>query len=134
MTSSRTDAGLDHCHTPSNSKDEWGTAFLELSKVVIEGFQISPIKSLLQDKQIQFQTQEQSLSLLRKLLSVQTGQDEERLHLEGLRQVQRIRSKVQSHRSGSEADEMAKNALSLNTERIGAISNMYAIRWPTNSS
>ena len=52
------------------------------------------------------------MSLIRKLLSDQTGHDEERLRLEGLRQVQRIRSKVQSHRSGSEAAEIARDALS----------------------
>ena len=105
--------GLRRVNTPvSNSKDEWGTAFLELSKVVIEGFQETPIQLLLQNKQIQFKTQERSLSLIRKLLSDQTGHDEERLRLEGLRQVQRIRSKVQSHRSGSEAAEIARDALS----------------------
>ena len=103
---------LRRVNTPvSNSKDEWGSAFVELSKAVIEGFQVSQIRSLLQNKQINFESQEQSLSLLRKLLSDQTGQAEERLRLEGLRHVQRIRSKVQSHRSGSEADEMAKSAL-----------------------
>ena len=35
--------GLRRVNTPvSNSKDEWGTAFLELSKAVIEGFQVTP--------------------------------------------------------------------------------------------
>ena len=103
---------ISQVNTPvSASKDEWGTAFVELSKVIVEGFQISPIRSLLLQKQIPFNTNDRSLTLIRKLISDQTGHDGERLRLEGLRQVQRVRSKVQSHRSGSEADDMAKNAI-----------------------
>ena len=37
---------VESTHPVSNSKDEWGTAFLELSKVVIEGFQETPIQLL----------------------------------------------------------------------------------------
>ena len=104
---------ISRVNTPvSNSKDEWGRSFLDLSKAVIEGFQVSPIRLVLRQRQILFEKDEQSLSLLRKLLSDQTGQDEERLRLEGLRQVQRIRSMVNSHRSGSDADQIARNALS----------------------
>ena len=75
-------------NTPvSSSKDEWGYAFLELSKAVIEGFQLTPLRSLLRQKQISFGKDEQSLSLMRKLLSDQTGLDEGRRNLEGLRLV-----------------------------------------------
>lgn len=112
-------------NTPvSNSKDEWGGAFDELSKMVIEGFQVSPIRSLLRQKQLSFDREERSLSLIRKLISDQVGQDEERLRLEGLREVQRIRSKVYSHRSGSEADEMAKNALAQHETYRGHFENV----------
>ena len=103
---------LYRVNTPvSNSKDEWGGAFVELSKAVIEGFQISPIRALLRQKQISFKADERSLSLIRKLLSTQTSQDGGHQRLEGLQEVQKIRSKVQSHRSGSEADQMAKSAI-----------------------
>ena len=104
---------LSRVNTPvSNSKDEWGRAFLDLSKAVIEGFQVSSIRSVLLQRQINFEKDEQSLSLLRKLLSDQTGLDEERLRLEGLRRVWQIRSMVSSHRSGSAADQIARDALS----------------------
>ena len=104
---------LRRVNTPvSDSKDEWGRAFLDLSKAVVEGFQVTPIRSLLRQKQISFEKDEQSLSLIRKLLADQTGQDEERLSLEGLRLVWLIRSRVNSHRGGSDADQIARDALS----------------------
>ena len=104
---------LRRVNTPvSGSKDEWGSAFVELSKAVIEGFQVTPIRSLLRQKQIHFGKEEQSLSLMRKLISAQSGQDEGRQQLEGLRKVWEIRSKGPSHRGGSEADLIARNAIS----------------------
>ena len=107
------EALLLRINTPvSSSKDEWGIAFLELSKAVIEGFRVNSLRTLLQHKQISFEKEEQSLSLLRKLLSDQTGLDEDRRNLEGLRLVWQIRSTVASHRGGSEADQIAKDALS----------------------
>ena len=104
---------LRRVNTPvSSSKDEWTGGFVELSKAVIEGFQVSPLREALRQKGIQFDNQEQSLSLLRKFLSDQTGQEEERLRLEGLRTVWQIRSMVGSHRAGSDADQIARNAIS----------------------
>ena len=104
---------LRRVNTPvSNSKDEWGTAFLELSKAVIEGFQVTQIRSLLRQRQISFEKDEQSLALLEKLLPAQTGQDQGRRRMEGLRLVWRIRSTLVSHRGGSEADQIARDALS----------------------
>ena len=100
-------------NTPvSSSKDEWGNAFLELSKAVIEGFQLTPLRSLPRQKQISLEKDEQSLSLMRKLLSDQTGEDEDRRSLEGLRLVWQIRSTVASHRGGSDAGEIARGAIS----------------------
>ena len=100
-------------NTPvSGSKDEWGSAFLELSKAVIEGFQVPPIRALLSQKQISFEKEEQSLNLIEKLLPAQTGQNQGRRRPEGLRTVQQIRSTLVSHRSGSGADQIARDALS----------------------
>ena len=100
-------------NTPvSSSKDEWGSAFPELSKAVIEGFQVTPLRSPLRQKQISFDDNEQSLSLMRKLLSDKTGLDEGLRNLEGLRLASRIRSTVASHGDGSKADQIAKDALS----------------------
>ncbi len=104
---------LRRVNTPvSHSKDEWGTAFLELSKAVIEGFQVTQIRSLLRQKRISFEKDEQSLALLEKLLPAQTGQDQGRRRMEGLRLVWRIRSTLVFHRGGSEADLIARDAIS----------------------
>ena len=73
---------------------------------------MTPIRSLLRQKQISFEKEEQSLNLLEKLLPAQTGQNQGRRRLEGLRLVWRIRSTLVSHRGGSDADQIARDALS----------------------
>ncbi|MYC38253.1 MAG: hypothetical protein F4X66_15270 [Chloroflexi bacterium] len=103
---------LRRINTPvSGSRDEWSSAFLELSKVVIEGFQVAPIQALLRQREISFEKNERSLNLIEKLLPAQTGQGQGRRPLEGIRVVQRIRSTLASHRPGAEADQIARDAL-----------------------
>ena len=103
---------LVRVNTPvSASRDEWGRAFLELCKTVIEGFRVTPIRTLLRQEGIDFDKSEQSLALLEKLLAYRGNGDGHPTRLDGLRQAHLIRSKVQSHSGGKEADQMATNAL-----------------------
>ena len=107
------DESLFHkVNTPvSNSRDEWGLAFQDLTKLLIEGFSVRSIRSLLEQRNISYDRQEGSLSLLEKLISGPDRPDEERIRLPGLRQAQMIRTKAQSHQGGSEGNKLAREAL-----------------------
>ena len=85
----------------SNSKDEWAQAFLELSKVVIEGFQPKPIRELLRQENISFEKEDRTLTLLEKLLDPGAPSGHRPTRLQGLRTAYQIRSKVHSHIEGS---------------------------------
>ena len=108
-----TDAELLHrVNTPiTDSKDEWGTAFLELSKVVIEGFQKKPIQAVLRQNNTTFKKLDGTLALLEELISSRVSEAQQPIRLEGLRQAQLIRNKVHSHSGGSEADMLARDVL-----------------------
>lgn len=101
----REEGMLDRISTPrTSSRDEWAGAFKDLSKLIIEGFQVKVIRTRLEAMNIFSQEKEKSLALIEKLL------DDER-KLEGLRAVQLIRSKVDAHSRGSTASDLAKKAL-----------------------
>ena len=102
---------LERVVTPiSASRDEWADAIMDLAKLVVEGFQIKPIRAKLDKSQIVYMTEERSISLLEKLynhsLSVGSAQK-----LSGLRSVQLLRSKVKGHVTGSEGEELTERAL-----------------------
>ena len=107
------DESLFHkVNTPvSNSREEWAQAFQDLAIVVIEGFQVSAIRSLLGQQSIPYEQNERSLSLLEKLLNVPDKTAETEIKLNGLRQVQRIRTLARSHGGGSEAENLRRNAV-----------------------
>ena len=84
---------------------------MELSKVVIEGFLKKPIQEMLRREGVPFESQDGTLLLLEKLISSRISEDERPVRLEGLRQAQFIRTKVHSHSTGSEADEVARGAM-----------------------
>ena len=106
------EALLLRINTPvSNSKDEWGQAFLDISKTVIENFRIKSIRAVLHQEKITFDNSEGSLSLLEKTIATRDRFDSQSTKLRGLREAQRIRSIVQAHSGGREADEIAKRAL-----------------------
>ena len=107
----REESLLERANTPrTSSRDEWAQSFMDLSKLIVEGFQVKAIRNELTKMQIDFDKEERSLALLEKLLighnKLVTGQ-----RLDGLRKVQNIRSKAIAHSGSSEAGEMAKNAL-----------------------
>lgn len=107
----RDGALLERVNTPRTaSSDEWAGAFMDLSKLVIEGFQVKIIRARLRGMSISFDKEEKSLALIEKLLRARTKiTDEQRL--DGLRTVQLIRSKKSAHSGGSEATDLANAAL-----------------------
>lgn len=102
---------IERVSTPrSASRDEWTTAFMDLSKLIIEGFQIKAIRKRLEGIDIAFEKNERSIALLEKNLiahnKISDGQ-----RLEGLRTVQHIRS-TSAHSSNRTSLELANSALS----------------------
>lgn len=106
------DALLTKINTPvSNSRDEWAQSFLDLSIAVIEKFQKKPIQALLRQENITFEKNDGTLTLLDKLIQSQSSANEGKAKLEGLKQAQLVRNKVQSHSRGTEAEEISRKAL-----------------------
>ncbi len=107
----REDSLLQRANTPrTSSRDEWAQAFLDLSKLIIEGFQVKAIRGELSKVNSVFDKEARSVALLEKLLTAH-NKLESGERLEGLRTVQAIRSKNVAHSGSSEADDMANTAL-----------------------
>lgn len=99
-------------NTPvSNSRDEWAQAFLDLSKTIIENFQIGSIRTALSQEHVDFDNKEATLSLLEKLITSQDPVANRHTRLEGLRETQVVRTLAQAHNSGRKAGEIAERAL-----------------------
>ena len=103
---------LDRINLPvTDSRDEWGQAYSDLAKLVVEGFRVRAIRQKLRKEGIDFTKDEQSLTLIEKLLAGRHDVSQvSRLH--GLRRVQLIRSKVASHVGGGDALQLARETLS----------------------
>ena len=96
---------LERVSTPRTcSRDQWAGAFKDLSKLIIEGFQVKAIRARLKKMNITFEEDEKSLALLERLL-------DDKPRLDGLRTVQLIRTKNSAHSGGSVAVDLANNAL-----------------------
>lgn len=107
----RQDGLLERANIPlTSSTDEWANAFLDLSKLVVEGFDLKAIRDRLARRGLAFDEKEQSISLLEKLLSASTHVDNP-VKLSGLRAAQKIRSKIAGHSSGTEAQKIAHEAV-----------------------
>lgn len=97
---------LDRANIPlTSSTDEWANAFLDLSKLVVEGFDIKAIRDRLTRRGGAYDEKEQSISLLEKLLSTSTHASKP-VKLDGLRTTQKIRSKIAGHSGGTEAQKI----------------------------
>ncbi len=107
----REDKLLEHVHTPlTASRDEWAESFIDLAKLVVEGFETKPIRKKLDALGISYDIEkDRTIALLEKFLNA-GGQGEAR-KLTGLRAIQHLRSKVKAHASGSEAADLAQEAL-----------------------
>jgi hypothetical protein len=102
---------LERVNTPlTASRDEWAEAYMDLAKLVIEGFETKAIRAWLDAAQIPYDKNDKTITLLGKLLN-NAGAAVEVQELVGLRTVQLLRSKLKGHASGSEAQQLAQNAL-----------------------
>ena len=102
---------LGRVSTPlTSSRHEWAEAFSDLSKLVIEGFQVKAIRARLTEMSIAFEKEEKSLKLIERILigRCELGEGE---RLRGLREVDLIRSKAFAHSGGSGAVTLANEAL-----------------------
>lgn len=106
----RDKALFDSVNTPiTTSRDEWAEAFLALSKLVVEGFETSAIRKKLDDAGIKYEKEDRTIALLERLLTGNKTSEIKRLA--GLRTAQNLRSKAKGHVGGSEAAELAQEAL-----------------------
>ncbi|MDI4665403.1 hypothetical protein K9U40_13845 [Xanthobacter autotrophicus] len=107
-----TDEDLLHRASPpiSSSKDEWAEAIMDLSKLVVEGFDTKFLRTALDKVSEAYTREEKSIALLEKLLAIKNPYGGP-IRLEGLRTVQHIRSKVKGHSGSSEAKTIVQDVL-----------------------
>lgn len=107
----RDESLLGRVNTPRTaSRDEWAEAFMDLAKLVIEGFETKTIRARLDATGVPYDKGDKTIALLEKLLS-KTSSVEGGQKLVGLRTVQLLRSKAKGHAGGSEAHQLAQDAL-----------------------
>lgn len=94
----------------TTSRDEWGEAFMDLSKVVVESFDVKIIRARLDEVGASYDQKDMSIVLLEKLLNHGVNVADKK-QLLGLRMVRRVRSKAKGHSGGSEAEQLARDAL-----------------------
>jgi len=102
---------LDRVNTPlTDSRDEWAEAFMDLAKLVVEGFETTAIRTKLDEAKIPYGKDDRTIALLERLLNKGAAFADAK-KLTGLRTVQNLRSKAKGHAGGSEAAELAQEAL-----------------------
>lgn len=102
---------LERVNTPlTSSRDEWAEAYMDLAKLVVEGFETKAIRRRLDAAQLPYDKKDKTIVLLETLLKVRSEGEIQRL--DGLRIVQLLRSKAKGHASGSEVEQLAQDALS----------------------
>ena len=108
----RNDRLFERVNTPlTENRDEWAEAFMDLTKLVVEGLETKFIREKLDTAHVSYDKEkDQTIALLEKLLN-KTGILGEARQLAGLRAAQRIRSKVKGHTGGGDADQLAQDAL-----------------------
>lgn len=103
---------LDRANPPiSSSKDEWADAILDLSKLVVEGFETKPIRAALDRGGVSYDREKDKTIVLLEKFVASRNRVGGPVALDGLRAVQLIRSKVKGHAGSSEGKELAREAL-----------------------
>lgn len=103
---------LERVNIPvTSSRDEWAEAFMDLAKLVNEGFEVKNLRERLRVAAVDFDSKEGSIVLLERLLN-QGHESDEQEQLHGLRTAQKIRSVVKGHAGSSEANQLTTDALS----------------------
>jgi hypothetical protein len=92
------------------SRDEWAEAFMDLAKLVVEGFEVTAIRARLKKSGTAYEQKEQSIALLERLIN-EGAELTEKKQLSGLRTVQLIRSKAKGHASGREVEKLVRKVL-----------------------
>ncbi len=106
----RDDRLLERVSTPlTTSRDEWAEAFMDLAKLVVEGFVMTAIRTRLERSDIAYDKKDQSIALLERLIN--GAESNEKQPLTGLRTVQFIRTKVKGHASGREVETLVQEVL-----------------------
>jgi hypothetical protein len=101
---------LDSISAPiSPSQDEWSEAFMDLSKLIAEGFDLKAIRARLSTAGVAYPEKEQSIALLERHLG--RGHASGVVQLPGLRTIQWIRSKAKGHAGSSEAKKIVQEAI-----------------------
>ncbi|SDG52030.1 hypothetical protein SAMN05216603_102142 [Pseudomonas benzenivorans] len=102
---------LERVNTPlTSSRDEWAEAFMDLAKLLVEGFETTSIRAKLDDEKLAYSKEDRTIALLEKLLNKNAPRGDAKKFV-GLRTVQHLRSKAKGHVTGSEAEELAQQAL-----------------------
>ena len=102
---------LDRANPPiSSSKDEWAEAIMDLSKLVVEGFEVRSLRARLDALGEAFGKGDGSITLLEKIVAFRNPASGP-IKLQGLRTVQHIRSKVKGHSGSSEGKAIAQDAI-----------------------
>ena len=97
------------CTPVTTSRDEWAEAFLDLNKLINEGFVLRSIRRRLDDAKVAYGTDEKSLKLLERLWAYHDPAAASSLH--NLRQIALIRSKAKGHGGSSDARSLAAAAI-----------------------
>jgi hypothetical protein len=107
----REDRLLERISTPlTTSRDEWAEAFMDLAKLVVEGFVITAIRARLEKLGIAYEQKEQSITLLERLIN-EGVESTTKQPLTGLRTIQLIRTKVKGYASGREVETLVQEVL-----------------------
>jgi hypothetical protein len=102
---------FERVSTPlTTSRDEWAEAFMDLAKLVVEGFVITAIRARLEKSGIAYEQKDQSIALLERMIN-EGAESTEKQPLTGLRTVQLIRTKAKGHASGQEVEALVREVL-----------------------
>ena len=102
----------------TGATDEWARELKNLSVLIVEGFDLKALRAHLTKMGLSWTPPERSIALLERALTTSAAGNP---CLEGLRSVQRIRTKVDSHARGEEARKMAADAI----ERHGSYADHF---------
>ena len=104
---------LDSVNVPwTTSRDDWAREFLNLARLLVDGFDMRYLRGVADERGITYDDSTRSLQLLQEIVEAQdrhsSGQDPK---IDAIRTVQRVRSKTAAHRWGTEAKQLAEDAI-----------------------
>ena len=95
-----------------DNRDEWGEAFLNLCKLVTEGFPKKKLATYVVKRGIAHEEQEGTLKLVRRIVEIHLGTDgDDSAILPGLIYAQDVRTRAKSHSSVGGSVRLAREAI-----------------------